>query len=227
MRKAMKKVCLLFILALLLPVGVCPNAFCLNSEIDCCVARLEKRYGDMKDLSAEFEQETHLSSIKQVKKGEGKVFFKKVGKMLWEYSSPEVQKIILDGTNLWFYMPEEKQAMKNNFSTIPSHIVVDLFRGAIKIQQKFTVTLVQPAEKNKRTEIVLQLIPIIYDPTVTKVALWVDPETYTITKSLLEDEFGTKTILEFKNIKIDGGLDDKLFKFVPPPDVDIFEPPKL
>ena len=109
-----------------------------HSEIDRCISKLENRYESMKDFHAFFIQETRQASIKMSRKAEGEVFFKKGGKMLWHYKTPEVQKIILDGKNLWVYLPEEKQVMKNNFSTIPSHIVVDLFRGKIDIQGHFS-----------------------------------------------------------------------------------------
>jgi len=197
-----------------------------QSEIDRCVKNLEKQYGTMKNFRADFEQETHLASIKRVEKGSGAVWFKKPGKMLWEYKTPQAQKIILDGKTLWFYVPEDKQVMKNNFSTLPQHIVVDLFSGKIAIQEKFKVSFIQEEMKNSRKEISLELIPLVYDPTVKKLTVWVDPEKFYIMRSCLEDEFGTKTILIFSNITTDINMADSTFEFTPPPGVEIFEPPQ-
>ncbi len=205
----------------------CFAGFCIQSEIDRCVEKLQKRYESMQDFQAAFVQETHLSSIKRVEKGEGTVYFKKKAKMYWEYEKPTKQKIILDGQTLWFYIPEEKQVMKNNFSVLPSHIVADLFRGQINIQLKFKVIFIQQEIKDGKERIVLTLVPIIYDPTIAKLSLWIDPDTYLITRSSLEDEFGNKTILIFFNIKVDKGIDDSRFTFKPPPGVEIFEPPQL
>jgi outer membrane lipoprotein carrier protein len=198
-----------------------------QSEIDRCVKALEKRYGTMKDFHADFTQETHLASIQRVEKGSGAVWFKKPGKMLWEYKTPQVQQIILDGKTLWFYVPDDKQVMKNNFSTIPQHILVDLFRGKIAIQEKFKVAFVQEEMKNSRKELSLELIPLSYDPTVKKLTLWVDPEKFYIMRTCLEDEFGTKTILVFSNIAIDKNTPDTTFEFTPPPGVEVFEPPQM
>jgi outer membrane lipoprotein carrier protein len=203
------------------------NGFSAQSEIDRCISRIEKKYSTMNDFHARFEQETFHVSLKTVKKGGGDVYFKKGGKMLWDYKAPEAQKIILDGKNLWFYIPSEKQVMKNNFSTIPTHIVVDLFRGQIDIQQKFKVVYIQNVLKDKKSEIEIELIPIIYDPTLKRLILWINPETYIIIKSSIEDEFGNKTSLTFLNIEVDMGIDNSLFNFVPPPDVEIFEPPNM
>jgi outer membrane lipoprotein carrier protein len=205
----------------------CNQGICAQSEIDRWISRVESRYGTMKDFQAEFKQETFLSSINKIEKGSGSVYFKKDALMLWEYKSPAVQKIILDGTNLWFYLPEENQVMKNNYSTIPRHIVIDLFRGKIEIQKKFKVSSVQSETKEQQTEIALELLPIIYNPTMTKLTLWIDPKKSYIIRTSLEDEFGNKTVLKFFNIEIDKGIDDTLFQFTPPPGVEIFEPPQF
>ena len=201
------------------------NVFCAQSEIDRHISKLEDRYESMKDFRADFEQETSQSSIKIVQKAKGEVYFKKGGRMLWHYNEPEKQQIILDGKNLWIYLPDEKQVMKNNFNIIPTHIVVDLFRGKINIQHKFKVIYVQNIVKSGKSEIVLELVPLIYDPTLTKLILHINPEKYFITSSAIEDEFGNVTVLKFINISVDSGIKDSLFIFKPPPGVDVFEPP--
>jgi outer membrane lipoprotein carrier protein len=223
----MKKLFLAAACAALMLLLASPPASAAQSEIDRCVKNLEKQYGAMKDFHADFQQETHLASIKRVEKGSGGVWFKKPGKMLWEYKTPQAQKIILDGKTLWFYVPEDKQAMKNNFSIIPQHIVVDLFQGKIAIQEKFKVTFVQEETKNSKKEISLELVPLIQDPTVKKLSLWVDPEKFYIMRTCLEDEFGTKTMLTFSNITTDKNIPDATFVFTPPPGVEIFEPPQV
>lgn len=192
-------------------------------DIKTAVKKLEKQYEAMKDFHADFTQETRLASINKVEKGAGSVWFKKPGKMLWEYTAPQAQKIILDGKNLWLYVPEDKQVMKNNFSTIPQHIVVDLFRGKIAIQEKFKVS---PAQSENKKELALDLVPLTYDPTVKKLTLWVDAEKFYILRTCLDDDFGTRTTLAFSNIAIDKNMPDSTFAFTPPPGVEVFEPPQ-
>jgi len=195
--------------------------FELNGFID----KLEAEYGAMQDLSARFAQETSLSSLKQVERASGDVSFKKGGRMLWHYATPDIQQFILDGKNLWVYLPGEKQVMKNSFSSLPQHIVLDLFGGKIDIQQRFTVALAPQNAVAPSAQVVLELVPLEYDPTVTKLTLWVDPVKYHIVKSVLDNEMGNTTIMMFSDIKVNKGIDDALFKFVPPPGVEIFEPP--
>jgi len=192
--------------------------------LDDCIRGLEQRYRSMQDLSARFEQETLIGSLKRVEKGAGRVYFKKGGKMLWEYTQPAVQKIYLDGKNLWFYLPEDKQVLKNDMSRMPSDITLDLFAGKLKIKEKFTVRMVTGDTRAANDAIVLQLVPKIAHPNLKSLTLWVDRRNYYITRSSLDDEIGNRTLLTFSATAIDTGLSDSLFMFTPPPGVEIYEP---
>lgn len=211
--------------AVLLALALCAPALGAAEDMDRCVTALEKRYEAMKDFHATFEQETRLASINRVEKGAGEIWFKKPGNMLWEYRTPQAQKIILDGTNLWLYLPEDRQVMKNNYATIPQHIVVDLFRGKIDIRKKFKVSPAGPAP-GPHGAVGIELVPRTFDPTVKKLTLWVDAKTSHILRTRLEDDFGTVTTLTFSGIAIDTGIPDATFSFTPPPGVEVFEPPQ-
>jgi outer membrane lipoprotein carrier protein len=220
-----KAAMIVVVAALMIPVMSRP-ALCAPFELNRFVDKLESEYGAMKDLSARFAQETSLRSVRQVERAAGEVYFKKGGKMLWNYSTPEVQKFILDGTNLWVYQPAENQVMKNTFSALPQHIVLDLFSGKVDIQKRFKVALAPQSTPEPAAEVVLELVPLEYDPTVTKLMLWIDPVKYYITKSVLDNEVGNSTVIMFSDIKVNKGIDDALFTFVPPAGVEIFEPPQ-
>jgi outer membrane lipoprotein carrier protein len=212
---------------LLLFILVAGREVVAAATLDDCVRGLEQRYRSMQDLSARFDQETLIGSLKRVEKGAGMVYFKKSGKMLWEYTQPAVQKIYLDGKNLWFYLPEDKQVLKNDMSRMPSDITLDLFAGKLKIKEKFTVRMVPGDARAANDAVVLQLIPKTPHPNLKSLTLWVDRRNYYITRSSLEDEIGNRTQLTFSAIAIDTGLSDSLFIFTPPPGVEIYEPPTV
>jgi outer membrane lipoprotein carrier protein len=197
------------------------------ADIDACIKGIEGKYAAMKDLKADFSQETYLGSLKRVEKGEGMVYFKKVGKMYWEYTKPSVQKIYLDGNKLWVYLPEDNQVMRNDTARLPSDITMDLFAGKLKIREKFTVSSMPDAAGDKKDSVILKLIPKTPHPTLKSLTLWLDRKTSTIYQTSLEDELGNRTVLKFSDIKIDSRIDDAVFTFTPPPGVEIFEPPPL
>jgi outer membrane lipoprotein carrier protein len=217
------KIIVLLVSLALLPLHAVVDA----SDVASDVKKLEQAYESLKDMQAVFQQETRSGAIAVVQKAVGRVYFKKGGKMLWHYETPEEQLIVLDGKTLWIYQPAEKQAMKNNFSIIPQHIVADLFRGKMDVLDKFKVTPVPRGTNDTSDLVVLELVPIESDPTVRKLVLWLDPVSYLVRKTALTDGFGNRTELTFQDIKVDQGLSDSVFTFTPPSDVDIFEPPKL
>jgi len=205
----------------------CPLALCEKVELDACIIALENRYGTMKDITASFNQETFLSIANRIEKAEGNVFMKQGGKMFWDYTHPTPQKIILDGENLWVYLPEEKQVVKSSFTSFSSHIVADLFYGRVNIMKRFNVSFLSTGTEDNSSNIFLELLPKEYNPTIKRLLLEIDPVGSLITKTVLEDELGTKTTLMFSEIKVDKGIEDSFFIFTPPPGVEIFSPPKF
>lgn len=203
------------------------NAVGDPGDVGPAVKKLEQAYESLHDMQAVFQQETSSGAIAVVQQAAGRVYFKKVGKMLWHYETPEEQLIVLDGKTLWFYLPAEKQAMRNNFSIIPQHIVADLFRGRMDVLAKFRVSFVPRKADDTGDQVMLELVPIEPDPTVSRLIVWLDPISYLVRKTSLTDGFGNRTELMFQDIKVDQGLSDSVFVFTPPSDVDVFEPPQL
>jgi len=191
------------------------------------VARLEQAYESLSDMQAVFSQQSSSGAVPVVQRASGRVYFKKKGKMLWQYETPEEQHIILDGTTLWVYLPDEKQAMKNNFATIPQHIVVDLFRGKMEILKKFKAAYALRAPDDTADQVVLELEPLEPDPMIASLVVRLDPRSYLVEQSSLTDALGNRTVLTFQDIRVDQGLSDSLFEFTPPRGVDVFEPPQL
>jgi outer membrane lipoprotein carrier protein len=72
---------------------------------------LEARYHRASTLKATFYQQ--YSDGKGGGAAEsGTVYFSKPGRMRWEYESPEQKLFIVDGTNVWFYIPADHTASR-------------------------------------------------------------------------------------------------------------------
>lgn len=198
-----------------------------GSAADECILGVEQQYAGLQDFCAHFEQQTTIGSLQRIETAEGTVCYKKTGKMYWEYKKPAVQKIYLNGDTLWFYLPEEKQAMKNDTSKLPSDITADLFAGTLKIKDKFNVAQVQENRSKVKQGIEILLVPKTPHPNLKRLTLWIDCKKRYIIRSALEDEIGNLTVLQFSKFKVNKGISDGMFIFNPPAGVDIFEPPPL
>lgn len=71
------------------------------------VQRLEFHYRGSETLQAEF-LERYSEGRRSVHVESGKVFFRRPGKMRWEYETPEEKLFVADGKFVWFYVPSDR-----------------------------------------------------------------------------------------------------------------------
>src|SRR6202451_2440061 len=72
---------------------------------------MEAHYHREATLKAHFF-EKYLDGNGGVSAESGTVYFSKPGRMRWEYESPEEKLFIVDGTNVWFYVPADHTASR-------------------------------------------------------------------------------------------------------------------
>jgi outer membrane lipoprotein carrier protein len=70
------------------------------------VARLEDRYRSARTLQAAF-LERYTENGRVVRTEAGIAYFRRPGKMRWEYQSPEKNLFLVDGKSAWFYVPAD------------------------------------------------------------------------------------------------------------------------
>jgi outer membrane lipoprotein carrier protein len=72
---------------------------------------LEEHYRHPQTLRAVF-LERYSEGQKQARLESGTVYFKRPGRMRWEYESPEKKLFLADGKNVWFYVPYDHTVTK-------------------------------------------------------------------------------------------------------------------
>jgi outer membrane lipoprotein carrier protein len=75
------------------------------------VHTLEAQYRHAATLKATF-YEQYSDGNGGVTAESGTVYFSKPGRMRWEYESPAEKLFIVDGTNVWFYVPADRTASR-------------------------------------------------------------------------------------------------------------------
>ncbi|HSC78343.1 MAG TPA: outer membrane lipoprotein carrier protein LolA, partial [Candidatus Acidoferrales bacterium] len=82
------------VLALLALLLLCSLAAATDAT-DAAVRRVERHYNRISTLEAEFVQRHTLGATTLVESG--RVYFRKGGRMRWEYESPEAKLFLADG----------------------------------------------------------------------------------------------------------------------------------
>jgi outer membrane lipoprotein carrier protein len=75
-------------------------------EAKLITAKLEARYRGSRTLVASF-LERYSESGQVIRAEAGVAYFRRPGKMRWEYESPEKNVFLVDGKTAWFYVPAD------------------------------------------------------------------------------------------------------------------------
>src|SRR5215813_15359651 len=75
------------------------------------VKQFEKTYRSARTLRATF-LERYIEQGRATRAESGVAFFRRPGKMRWEYAAPEKNLFLIDGKNAWFYVPADHTATK-------------------------------------------------------------------------------------------------------------------
>jgi outer membrane lipoprotein carrier protein len=74
---------------------------------------LETHYHHTKNMSAVF-LETYKSGGAGMRAESGNVYFSQPGRMRWDYDSPEHKLFLVDGKNVWYYVPADHTASRTS-----------------------------------------------------------------------------------------------------------------
>jgi outer membrane lipoprotein carrier protein len=213
----------------LLHLGVCGVPAAKSGQtlgLDELVARIQSRYDRTTHLRARFRQETRLQGFDQVQSGEGQVWILKPGMMRWDYTKPERQTIIANGDTLWIYLPEDRQAIRDQVNQSLGTRTPALFlAGQARLTELFAVTGMPIQGPGEGGLLRLELTPKVGALPYTQVHLGVDPSSYLVKLVRLVDALGNITTMWFADIDSEGPVDSSLFQFQVPPGVEVISPP--
>lgn len=178
---------------------------------------LRKTYEGSRDLSARFVQTSHLAAAAMDRTVEGKVVFKKGGRMRWTYEGDDPQEIVSDGKTLWIHQIRDRNVVKKDLAQLPpsSRLALDLLSGFDGIAEAFDVKTCG--------ETCLELRPREARAELTRVILQMDAKALDVRSVTTEDSLGNRTRVDLKSLKWNTGVKDDLFAFKVPRGVEVLE----
>lgn len=183
------------------------------------ISKLQKKYESISSLKADFAQEVSSKGM-PAQTSEGRVWFKKPGKMRWEYQKPTKDIIVSDGRTIWLYQPDLNQVIEKSASSSASSMATDFLSGIGDIEKEFVVLLSGAEGKDYN----LTLTPKEDQPGMKRLVLSVDKSDFTVTKTVLTDHYGNQTAVTFRNISTNPSVKDSLFKFKVPKGANVVRP---
>jgi len=179
-------------------------------SLDEVIKKVEKHYS-VSGFTANFTQTSSIKAMEITDSASGRAFFKRSGKMRWEYETPDRQIIITDGKTLWVFRPEDNQVMIGKAPSFFEGGKGFSFLSDMKvIREKFSMTLVKETEDGF---FVLKLLPREKALDIMEIHLWISKNTFDVVKILTYNSYGDETRIVFNNIQLKQELDDSLFSF--------------
>ncbi|HVO29374.1 MAG TPA: outer-membrane lipoprotein carrier protein LolA [bacterium] len=202
-----------------------------DKEATAVAGKVQKVYEGVKELSADFEQETILRQGGKVTGAtSGKVWIAKPGKMRWEYLKPEVKTIVSDGKTLWMYDGEENQVVINeHMDESESFTALNFLGGLGQLTKSFDVKrIAAPARAKSSEDEFLALTPKPgEDLQVAEIDLGIAKKTNLADEVFLVDQLGNQTHLVFHELKTNAAAPAKTFTFDIPKNAEVVKPTVL
>ena len=186
------------------------------------VARaVQARYDTVRDFTAAFTQ-TYVGGVLRKRITEqGRLEVKKPGRMRWEYTEPERKTFVSDGSQMYSYIPADRQVY---VSPVPSEdqatTAVLFLSGKGNLLRDFDVSYADDTEAPAGT-IALRLDPKLPERDYDWLELVVDARTHQIRSLVAADDQGGTSTFQFRNLQENVGLAYKTFEFKIPRGVDV------
>jgi outer membrane lipoprotein carrier protein len=218
------------VLGLLLPVLILPDrsrAGAGEHAVSGLMKRIESAHQSIQDLQADFSQTTHFKGFDSTVESVGRVYFKKPGRLRWEYTKPNKNQVVINTEHIWIYTPELQQVIVRPFSAMSySQVPLRLLADVENLDRDFSIELPAPGGDNtKDRPYRLILRPKQTGGEIDRIELEVDSSRLLITRIHLYETNGSFSDISFKSIRTNVRLKDKLFIFKAPKGIEVIEMP--
>ena len=156
-------------------------------------------------MQANFD-ETLSSPGGMTRTRKGTVYFRKVGRMRWEFAAPSEGTVVSDGTTVYDYEKDLNQVVELPVNKALKSSATAFLLGLGNIRRDFKVSLPPVSSSDGLTHVILT--PKGGGDTME---LGLDPKSYDIVNFKLTNQVGGVTELKFSDIRTNVALDDSLF----------------
>lgn len=212
------------ILAAVTAVAIAPAAIAQSPEA--IMDRAVKAYADLRSVRAEFRQSitNPITGSDMVSRG---VLLRKDPALLSiNFTDPNGDRIVSDGTSLWIYLPSSAPGQVIKTSAKANNALAMVDPGGVFLSSpasRYTMSSGGTATIAGRKMNVVNLVPKTSNGFFTKAKVWVDAATNLIRQFEVTDSNGLKRLVTITSIQPNVNLTAPQFRFTPPKNVRILD----
>ena len=183
------------------------------------IERLHQFLANMHSMRADFSQIVVAKNGGNPQKSSGVMFFSRPGKFRWQIDKPYEQLLVGDGEKIWIHDPDLQQVtvkkMNAALGSTPAALLVGAEGDKNALEKNFTLR-----EGGEREGLEwLEATPKSTESGFEKLRLGFAGAELKAME--LFDNFGQTTTLHFSNMERNPALSASVFRFTPPPGVDV------
>lgn len=196
-----------------------------DPEVRDLLSRAEATYDGLRSMRARFVQKIEITLLGRERTGSGDWYQKGRGRFKMDFSDPEGDLIVADGTTLWLYYPSTHPGQVIR-STIDANAtgagMVDL-QGRIfeEAARAYDAVLEGRREVAEHATWLVALTPRAESP-YRKVRVWIDVESLLVRRFEITEENETLRTVELHDLEPNASIPDEEFSFTPPAGTDVF-----
>ena len=177
--------------------------------------RLDKFVTETTTFTAGFEQTLYDADSSPLQVSTGTIQLKRPGRFVWTYASPNKQRIVSDGENLWLFDEELEQVTVSPLEDKVGGTPLVILMGTRPLNEEFTVEGRGVAEGIDWFELVPKTESADFE------SLFVGLNDDGLAAMELRDNFGQATQIVFSDMQPGVAIKDSVFVFTVPDGVDV------
>lgn len=182
------------------------------------VAKVQKKFDEMKDATITFSQKVKFQLSKAEFSSRGVLYSKKMNRYRVE---TEDRTFVTDGKTVWSYSPVNNQVLIDTYKEDKRTFSPEKF--LVNVPKDFFATILGREKLEGRNVVVLKLTPKEDKSMMKSLKLWVDTRQWHVWKVELVDVNENTTTYTVHDIRINTGLQDSAFAFIAPPGAEVVD----
>jgi len=194
-----------------------PRAHMPASEAEVTdIAGLQERLEGLDSFDSAFRQTIYSADGAELQDARGHLSVNRQGHVRWATEAPYEQLLVADGETIWLFDPDLEQVtvrpFRRNIAETPAMLLIG---GADRLEEDYRVFV----GEQSADRISWQLVPRDGTAMFERIELTFQGEVPA--RMTLWDAMEQVTVIEFSDGRVNPALDEALFRFEPPPGVDI------
>ncbi len=181
------------------------------------IARLDDLLGGMTTLTADVTQLIVERGGGLLEESRILMRLRRPGGFYWETIEPFSELIVTDGETLWNYQPDLEQVVIEDWDPNRAELAAQLLNGETGgLAEEYRPSLVSAPDMLR-----FELSPLAPDSPYDLIGIEFVENTLQLIR--LNNRNGQQTVWRFTNLRQNAPLEDALFRFTPPPDIEIVD----